>query len=69
LHADNGQERQSRRKAYSAYDAPNKETPASIGIPLYLKDTGLIEKFTANIFSTGATTYCGFVFCSPLAGI
>jgi hypothetical protein len=49
LHADYGKERQSRRKDYSAYDAPNRETPAWIGITFYLKDTGLTEKFTANI--------------------
>jgi hypothetical protein len=49
LHANNGKERQSRRKDYSAYDAPNKETPVRIGIPFYLKYTRLTEKFTANI--------------------
>jgi hypothetical protein len=49
LHANNGQERQSRRKDYSACDAPSKETPAWIGIPFYMKDAGLTEKFTATI--------------------
>jgi len=45
LHANNGNERLSRRKNYSAYDAPSKETPALIGTPFYLKDIGLTEKF------------------------
>ena len=65
-------------------DWPKPKYSKKIQLPLAGKPAGVVvqgcapaspSKFdityfsTIDFFSTGATTHCGFVFCSPLAGL
>jgi hypothetical protein len=41
----------------------------SLWFPIFnYTDVGLITSYVLQSIFTGATTHCGFVFCSPLAG-